>query len=228
MSEREVLLAAFERVRVADVRDAMDTVGLHGVGSLSPEIRPLFRTRVVGLAKTARYVPYQGSTPVGEPHSYAAWAGRYYAEVCTYPWVEDLAPGDFVCLDLSGVDAGLMGSENTLACRQRGAVGFVSSDGMRDTDELILQRIPFWSRYAAQSMVQGRIQFESMNQTIAIAGATIVPGDVVVADGDGVIVVPAKVAIDVAQLARAEWERDKAVRRRHYEALDLPADDSVQ
>jgi regulator of RNase E activity RraA len=76
-------------------------------------------------------------------------------------------------------------------------------------------------------MVQARLQFDAMDVPVAVGGVTVCPGDMVVADGDGVIVVPQSVAIDVAKLARDEHERDKANRRRHYEALGMAPDETV-
>ena len=90
-----------------------------------------------------------------------------------------------------GVNAGLMGSENTLTGLRRGARGYITSGGVRDTDEVILQKVPFWAKIIAQSMVQGRLQYAGRNEPVCVGGVTVQPGDVVVADGDGVIVVPA-------------------------------------
>lgn len=225
--DRAALLAAYAPLRVADVRDGMDALGLHAIGSLSPDIRPLWRTRICGLARTARYLPYRGTIPHGTPDEYAAWSGWYYGNVCTYPWLAELGEGDLAVLDLSGVDAGLMGSENTLAGLRRGARGYISNAGVRDTDEIILQRVPFWARFCAQSMVQGRLQFDAMDVPVAVGGVTVAPGDVIVADGDGVIAVPAEQALEVARLAGEVLRADKHARRRHYEALGREADETV-
>ena len=106
---RDELLNAFARLRVADVRDGMDTLGLHATGSMSPQIRPLWRTRACGLAVTARYLPYDGPQPTVTGEPYWEWVGWYYREVCPYPWRQQIQPGDFAVIDQSGVDAGLMG-----------------------------------------------------------------------------------------------------------------------
>ncbi len=222
------LLEAFEDLRVADVRDAMDVLGYHHYCTMEAAIRPLWRTRAFGIARTARYLPYQGRVPELDPSGYAEWSSRFYQEVCTYPWTRQIEPGDFIVIDQSGVDAGLMGSENTLACVRRGARGFVSNGGIRDTDEVILQRVPFWAARTSQKMVQGRLRFDSTQQPVAVGGVTVCPGDVVVADGDGVIVVPRAVAPEAARHARAEHERDKQSRRRHYEALGREPDETVR
>ena len=222
------LLSLFEGLRVADVRDGLDACGYHYIGSMDPEIRPLWRTRAVGIARTTRYLPYQGRVPEGSPEEYLKWSGWYYGNVCRYPWMDAIAPGDFVVIDQSGVNAGLMGSENTLVALKRGVRGFVSNGGVRDTDEVILQAIPFWSRIVSQSMVQSRLQFDGMDVPVCVGGQTVTPGDVIVADGDGVIVVPRKEAERVARYARETLDKDKAGRRALYEKLGLPPDASVK
>ncbi len=227
MSTRDELLDLYATLRVADVRDGMDTLLRHRSGSMSPSIRPLWRTRAVGIARTCRYVPWTGTVPGLEPEEYWEWVGWYYREVCPYPWMERVEPGDFVVIDASGVDAGLMGSNNTLDGVRRGAVGYVSSGGCRDTDEVVLQKVPFWTAVISQSMVQGRLAFDAMDVPVEVGGATVRPGDVVVADGDGVIVVPAEIGVEVAKWAEAEHRRDMKGRRKHYEALGLEIDETV-
>ena len=226
--DRQELLALYAPLRVADVRDGMDWVLRHGQGSMTPDIRPLWRTRACGLARTARYVPYQGPIPARTSEEYSEWVGWYYREVCPYPWMERIEDGDFCVIDQSGVDAGLMGSNNSLDGLARGARGYVTNGGVRDTDELILQRVPFWSRLVSQSMVQGRLQFEAHDVPVVVGGVVVHPGDVVVADGDGVIVVPIAIAREVAQHARRELEADKVARRRLYERLGRELDDTVR
>jgi len=227
-SERGELLGAFEGLRVADVRDALDALGYHRFGSMSPAIRPVFRTRACGIARTVRYLPYAGPMPTLPPEEYDQWASWYYREVCPYPWIPDIHDGDFCVIDQSGVDAGLMGSNNTLAARKAGARGFVTNGGVRDTDELILQQIPFWSAFVSQSMVQTKLQFDAMDIPVAVGGVAVYPGDLVVADGDGVIVVPGHVAPEVARIARKVLTTDKAQRRALYRELGMHPDPSVQ
>jgi regulator of RNase E activity RraA len=205
----------------------MDTMMMHRHGSMSPSIRPLWRTRALGIARTVRYVPYDGNVPTMTPDEYWKWSGWYYKEVCPYPWMAEVREGDFVVIDASGVDAGLMGSNNTLDGIRRGARGYVTNGGVRDTDEVILQKVPFWSPFRSQSMVQGRLKFDSMNVPVEVGGVLVHPGDVVSADGDGVIVVPRKIALDVAAHAHAEHKRDMAGRRKHYDALGMKPDETV-
>ena len=62
--EHQKLLEMYAPLRVADVRDGMDWLGYHHYGSLSQEIRPLWRTRACGIERTARYLPYEGPAPL--------------------------------------------------------------------------------------------------------------------------------------------------------------------
>jgi regulator of RNase E activity RraA len=221
------LIELFENLRVADVRDGLDQVGYHHYCAMSPSIRPLARTRACGIARTARYLPFQGRVPDVSPADYMAWSGWYYGNVCTYPWVSEIEDGDFVVIDASGVDAGLMGSENTLACVRRGCRGFVTSGGVRDTDEIVLQQVPFWSAMVSKAMVQGRLQFDATQVNVAVGGVTVCPGDVIVADGDGVVCVPREITPDVAKWGGEEHARDMKTRRAHYDALGRAPDGTV-
>ena len=77
-------------------------------------------------------------------------------------------------------------------------------------------------------MDQCRIRFAEKNVPVAIGGVAVYPGDVIVADGDGVIVVPRAVAKDVAKFASRELRNDKKDRRGMYETLGWELDDTVQ
>lgn len=99
---------------------------------------------------------------------------------------------------------------------KRGAVGYISNGGVRDTDEVILQAIPFWSRFDAKDV------------PVAVGGVAVYPGDMVVADGDGVIVVPGKLAYAVAEYAHRELANDKDGRRQLYVSMGRDLDDTVR
>ena len=227
-NERRELLEIYRDLRVADVRDGMDWYMMHHYGSMSYDIRPLFRVKTCGIARTARYLPYQGNIPRMTPEEYSEWSGRYYSEVCTYPWMGDIEEGDFCVIDQSGVDVGLLGSNNSLDGFRKGARAYVTNGGVRDTDELIIQKIPFWSKFISQSMVQGRLQFDAKDIPVSVGGVIIHPGDVIVADGDGVIVVPRKIGFKVAEQARTMLKEDKSARKKLYEDLGMELDDTVK
>ena len=226
--ERKQFLALYEDLRVCDVRDGMDALGYFHYGSVDADIKPIWRTRAFGIARTVRYLPFIGPEPRLSPEKYRnEWTPMYYQKICSYPWCDDIQPGDFIVIDQSGLNVGLMGSANTLGCFNKGARGFVSNGGVRDTDEILAERVPFWSKYIGQPMVQARLQFDAKDIPVAIGGVLVRPGDVVVADGDGVIMVPREIAKEVAGWAHEEHAGDKTSRRKLYRKAGLKPDDTV-
>jgi regulator of RNase E activity RraA len=226
--ERKQLLAAYADLRVCDVRDGMDALGYHFFGSMGPDIRPLYRTRAFGIAKTVRYLPFRGGMQYVNPRQYRdEFTPQYYNTVCPYPWTKELKDGDFVVIDQSGLCVGLMGSENSLMCKNAGMRGLVTNGGIRDTDEIILEQVPCWSAMIAQPMVQARLAFDCMDKPVAVGGVHVCSGDVVVADGDGIVVVPFEIAAKVAEYSHEEHESDKKNRRKHYQAAGMQLDETV-
>ena len=227
MNRREIL-ERYKDFRVTDVRDGMDWCGYQHYGTVHHSIKPLWRTRAIGFARTARYLPYEGPAPRVTGDEYTEWVGWYYGNVCTDKWVDDIIPGDFVCLDICGLDVGLLGSNNTLNCTNKGAVGFLlNGGGVRDTDEVILQKIPVFTKHVSQPMDQARIRYLEKNIPIAIGGVAIYPDDLIVADGDGVVVVPNKLIDDVYKYAYQEMKGDKIARRGLYVEGGRELDETV-
>ena len=234
--EDRALIGLFEGLRVADVTDGMDAVGLQNVGLMDPGIRPLwkdtqaFTHRFVGIAVTARYVPTQraaaGRRAVPE---YDKWSGDWYGRLSPEPFQALLRPGSALVIDdAERADVGSIGSNNIMAWKLRGAVGVVTDATARDTDEIATEKVPLYFRRPGRGIRPGRNEIESVNRPIVCGGVLVIPGDVVVADGDGVLVVPRAVASDVARYARRILEGDKDGRRKLYEKLGLPKDKSVE
>lgn len=234
----EELLALYEDLRVADVVDGMDVVGLRGMGLMDTKIQALWRDvddmshNFRGIAVTVRYVPTNRviPNPMSE-EDFARWSGQWYNEISPEPFVELLKPGSVVVIDASGDgDTGSVGSFNSLAWYARGMRGIVTTGSVRDTDEVILQRIPVYMdpEQRGRGIRPGRNEIESVNEPVVVGGALVYPGDVIVADGDGVVVVPRTHAVRVAELALDVLNSDKAGRRALYEQLGRPLDETVE
>ncbi|MEX0895055.1 MAG: hypothetical protein WDZ36_04780, partial [Balneolaceae bacterium] len=114
--------------------------------------------------------------------------------------------------------------------QNEGAVGVVSAGGIRDIDEIILQKNPVYTDYFERGRGEriGRNEVIDVQQPVVVGGVLIHPGDVVVADSDGVVVVPRRVAVRVGQIAYQELVADIEGRRALYEELDLPYDETVR
>ncbi len=230
------VLALFDGLRVADVSDGMDAVGLQNIGLMDADIRALwkdtehFSHRFVGIAVTARYVPTQVA-PAGrmKTDDYDKWVGEWYRNRSSEPFVPLLRKGAALVIeDAADADVGSIGSNNIMSWKLKGCVGVVTSSTARDTDEIATEKIPLYFRRPGRGIRPGRNEIESVNHPVVCGGVTVVPGDVIVADGDGVIVVPRARAEEVTQYAKKILKDDKAGRKKLYEKLGLPEDDSVK
>ena len=234
--EDRQLLELYDGLRVADVSDGMDAAGLHNTGLMDPAIHPLWKDtetyshRFVGIAVTARYVPTNRPTAGKLPsEDFDAWVGNWYWKLSPEPFDVLLRPGSALVLDdANSVDVGSIGSYNILAWKKRGMVGVVTNATARDTDEIETQRVPLYFRGVGRGIRPGRNEIESVNRPVVCGGVLVIPGDVVVAAGAGMIVVPRAVAAGVAGYARKILDADKAGRRGLYEELGLPEDPSVE
>jgi len=230
------ILKLFEGLRVADVSDGMDKVGLANVGLMSPEIHAAwkdsrhYKHRFIGIAVTARYVPTNDPpAPPMETEAFDKWVGKTYGEVTPEPFVPLLRPGTALVIDdAPESDVGTIGSNNIMGWMLRGCVGVVTNATARDTDEVATEQVPLYFRHPGRGIRPGRNEIESVNRPIECGGVLVRPGDVIVADGDGVICVPREKATEVAEYAQATMKGDKAGRRNLYKKLGLPADDSVR
>jgi 4-hydroxy-4-methyl-2-oxoglutarate aldolase len=232
----EATLELFAGLRVADVSDGMDRAGLKNVGLVSPDIGPLwrdlehFRHRFVGIAVTVRYVPTNRPHVVHDTdESHQAWVGQWYSKYSPEPFVPLIRDGTVLVIDdAQDADVGSIGSNNILLWKKHGCVAVVTDATARDTDEIAVQQIPLYYRGVGRGIRPGRNEVESVNRPVVIGGVTVMPGDVVVGDGDGLIVVPREQAELVARFSRRELDVDKAGRQRLYQELGLPEDDSVR
>jgi len=234
----EQILEMFQGLRVADVSDGLDMVGLRDVCLLDTKIEALWKNTddmshiFCGIAVTARYVPTNKivKNPM-DKEEFQQWEGKWYGEISSEPFVEFIKPGTAIILDVQGDgDTGSVGSFNSLDWYSRGARGIISNGGIRDTDEIIKQKIPVYLDHhnRGRGIRPGRNEIESVNHPVTIGGVLIKPGDVVVADGDGVVVVPRAYAQPVAEYAREILNNDKSGRRALYQKLNMPLDKTVE
>lgn len=229
------ILELYKDLRVADVSDGLDMVNLPGTGLVEQSIHSDwvdlkdFRHVFRGIAVTVRYVPTQKPAlpPPGE--DFKKWEGNWYGSYSHEAFLKILRPGSAVVIDdVEDRDIGSIGSNNILSWVKAGAVGVVTDAGCRDTDEVGLEQVPIYLRKKGRGIRPGRNEIESINRPVVIGGVLVCPGDVVVADGDGVVVVPRAVAEQVAKYASEILVGDKAGRKALYEDLGRPLDKTVK
>jgi regulator of RNase E activity RraA len=233
--ENSKILKLYEDLRVADVSDGMDMVGLPGVGLVDPAIHPEWVDRedfshvIRGIALTVRYVPTQRSDRPAPGEDFKTWEGNFYNSYSHEVFTDIIKSGNVIVIDdVEEKDIGSIGSYNILNWHKQGAAGVITDASSRDTDEIALERVPLYLLKKGRGIRPGRNEIESVNRPVEIGGVLVCPGDVVVADGDGVVVVPRKVAEQVAEFAQSVLKADKAGRRDLYESLGRPLDKTVK
>jgi 4-hydroxy-4-methyl-2-oxoglutarate aldolase len=183
-------VAALAKYGVATIHEAMGRMGL-----LDTYIRPIYPgAKACGTAITVFAHPGDN------------WMLHVAAEM--------LQPGDVAVLGTSSDNTdGMFGDLLATSFRARGALGLVIDAGCRDTAELRDMGFPVWSRDVhAKGTVKATIG--SVNTPIVCAGALVHPGDVVVADDDGVVIVPKLQAARVAAAAAAREAKEAGTRKR--------------
>jgi regulator of RNase E activity RraA len=233
----EALVKEYEGLRVTDVLDAMQALGMQDTGIMDKSIRPLWRDhtpelghRFYGVAITYRYLPTNRPKPDNMKYEdFRKWHGHWYQTYAPELFSRIVRPGTVVVIDAHGVEnTGFVGSNNGYSWISKGAEGIVTNGNCRDTDELIIQRVPVYSKYQGGGTRPGRIEAGAINVPVTVGGVMVRPGDMVVADGDGVVVVPHEYVDRVAEIAWDIAGSDKAGRRRIYEKMGRELDETVK
>ena len=235
MAISKKIMEYLKMARAADICDAMDSMGLQDTYEMSMNMRPLFPgIRFCGTActqeweRTDRKVPYM---------SYEDFEVKQYAKIeeggygaYDKPGVPpvDIKAGDVVVIDAHGLRGGILGSENTMNMMNQGVVGFVIDGQMRDTPEAIMQGSTVFSTHVSYTHPMGRIRIKSANEPIVCDGVRVCPGDAVIADHDGVIVVPQQYADEIAYRAYKIQQIDRRNRRANYEKAGREFDATVE
>jgi 4-hydroxy-4-methyl-2-oxoglutarate aldolase len=230
------LVKKYEGLRVTDVLDALQAVGIRDTTMMDHSIRPLWRDdsdevshRIYGVAITFQYLPTNrpeiGSIPLDD---FNKWHGEWYRDLAPELFAKIVAPGTVAVIDAQGIDnTGFIGSNNGFSWITDGLEGIVTNGPCRDTDELIIQKVPVYSRYQGGGTRPGRIESGSINLPVCVGGVLVRPGDMVVADGDGVVIVPREYAEQVAEIAWQIAEGDKKVRKGLYKKMGMEPDKTV-
>ncbi|MET2011978.1 fumarylacetoacetate hydrolase family protein [Microbacterium chocolatum] len=189
------------RIPVAALSAQLRARGLNNV--TVDGVRPMHPgTKVVGTARTLRFVPLREDL-------FAARGGGFNAQKRAFDSVDE---GEIIVIEARGESgSGTLGDILALRAHARGAAGIVTDGGVRDVDAVAAVGIPVFSAGAHPAVLGRRHVPWEHDVAIGCGGTTIEPGDVIVGDADGVIVIPPSLVAEVAEAALAQEDEDAYV-----------------
>jgi len=183
------LITGFRQVEVASVADAIEQ--LYGKKMyMTHDMRPLAPTKFAGPAATVRLIKEENTEGT------KAVAGMMDA-------IDEAQPGSVYVMSLQdGLDYAGVGGLMSTAMKYRGLAGAVVDGGVRDTPQIAKLQFPIFSRGVVPSTTVNHFRVTGKNVPVVCAGVTVRPADIIVADMDGVVVVPRENAQEILKKAQ--------------------------
>ncbi|MEZ3159326.1 fumarylacetoacetate hydrolase family protein [Microbacterium sp. BWT-B31] len=192
------LRAKLQAAPVAGLSQQLRKRGLNNV--TIDGVRPLHPSaKLVGTARTLRFVP-------GREDLFQSHGGGYNAQKRAFDAVGD---GEVIVIEARGeTGSGTLGDVLAIRAHARRAAGIVTDGGVRDLDAVTAVGIPVYTSGAHPAVLGRKHVPWDTDVTIGCGGTTVQPGDVIVGDADGVIVIPPTLAEEVADAALVQEEED--------------------
>lgn len=188
------LIAAFKGLATSTIGNVLDDLG---IGSIGLNLRPVAPgMRFVGAALTVKEV-------TGAKNAYKA------SEFGLGAVIDMCQPLDVVVIDNGGQQVSTWGGVASVAAAQNGVAGLVVDGGVRDADEIIELGFPVFSRHVVPLSGKTRVKVIEINTTVKIDGMPVHPGDIIIGDSSGLVVVPRDRAAEVAQRASELEQQDR-------------------
>ena len=205
---REAIVERLAKLDTCAVSDALDSLGLKGA---TWGVGPLWQCpRIVGRAVTMKIKPAGLQQPT--------------QHLGTAP-IEAAKPGDIIVIDNGGkLEFSCWGGLLALSAKLKGLSGVVIDGASRDVDEARELGFPVYARGAVPMTARGRVIQESFNQEIQFAGVQCHPGDLVIADGSGVVIVPTEREQEVVAAAETIYGKEQEMAagiRKGYTGLEM-------
>ena len=205
---REAIVERLAKLDTCAVSDALDSLGLKGA---TWGVRPLWQCpRIAGRAVTMKIKPAGLQQPT--------------QHLGTAP-IEAAKPGDIIVIDNGGkLEFSCWGGLLALSAKLKGVSGVVIDGASRDIDEARELGFPVYARGAVPMTARGRVMQESFNQEIQFAGVQCHPGDLVIADGSGVVIIPREKEEEVVTAAETLYQKEQEMAdgiRKGYSGMEM-------
>jgi 4-hydroxy-4-methyl-2-oxoglutarate aldolase len=209
-SPASALVSRLARLYTGVVSDCLDAVGIRG-NVMSPAIRPVYpAARLAGIAATVHATDVEGVP--ADP------ADHYKGIIAA---VDALRPGEVMVV--STTRGSVWGELMATASRYRGARGVVVDGYTRDVTALAEQGFPTFCTGMSPADSLGRVEITAAGIPISCGGVAVRPGDLVIGDYDGVVVVPHEVAEEVLARAEQKVAGEDVVRAKLAEGMPVAA-----
>lgn len=192
----------FASFSTSTISDALDKFGIAGgCKGIMPVVSGV---KMVGTAYTVRYVP----------------VGAVKGSVGDY--IDDVLPGDVVVLNNNGrTDCTVWGDILTVTAKMKGVSGTIIDGVCRDLPTILKERYPIFSRGRFMMTGKDRVMVEATQVVVSIGMVQVKPGDILVGDDSGVVVVPQEMAEKVLEAARTIDEAEKCIVQAVREGFSL-------
>jgi len=225
MSELSDIIDALNPVSTATITTVLLKHGLRRVWMRGTRpIRP-GQPRIVGRAFTLRFIPAREdlATP-------ASWSSPR----STRGAIEDMPPGCIAVADAMGVtDAGIFGDILCARIKQRGVAGLVTDGVVRDMAGVLKTGLSVWCAGAAAPPSVAALTFVNWQEPIGCGGVAVYPGDLVLVDDDGAVLIPAALVEEVVRVAPEQermetWIMDEVSNGAKLPGLYPPNEDNLK
>jgi 4-hydroxy-4-methyl-2-oxoglutarate aldolase len=185
----------FAHVPTTAIADVSVLLGLALIMEGIQPIEPLTAAHVAAPVATLQFAPAQDPT---------------IPRVSLYDVLEEITPGTCLVVAASGVSLAVLGANGARVAARRGAVGAVVDGAVRDVRALHVLGLPVWSRSIRPLAYTRRLECIGRDVPVTCGGVQVAPGDYIVADADGVAVVPQGRAAEIHERAEAVMAMEEA------------------
>jgi regulator of RNase E activity RraA len=208
------IVQALEQVSTATLTTVLLKKGLRNVWMRGTRPLATATRRVVGRAFTLRFVPAREDLATPE-----SWS----SPISTRAAIEAMPAGCVAVVDALGVtDAGIFGDILCARIRMRGVAALVTDGVVRDLAGVLGTGLPVWCQGAAAPPSVAGLTFVGWQEPIACGGVAVFPNDVVVADGDGAVLIPAALVDEVVAASLAQEELEAWIMQQVEQGAALP------